>query len=231
MFSFSAEVPDIEPSFAREAARHLLDGDIQRAIELCTRGIAAFPHYATGYFVLGKCYEALGRTVESLVEYRRALNMLPDNPEVQLLVKHAEEKEQKEFQKFAKEQEKKLEGKKETVPVEEFLAKKPTSEESAIEYLAKRLQDVKRMQPNTSSTFEPDRMQPGSEQRFITVTMAEIYASQGVFNESIKAYQEILKQHPEEKERFEKRIRELEELRSNQQLEKKLEGPNNKKAS
>lgn len=231
MFSFSAEIPDIAPSFAHDAARHLLDGDIHRAMELCTRGVAAFPHYATGYFVLGKCYEALGRTVESLVEYRRALSILPDNLEVQQEVKHAEEKEQKEFQKFAKEQEKKLEGKKEPVPVEQFLSRQPTSEESAIEYLAKRLQDAKRMQPNASPTSEPDPVQPGSEQRFVTVTIAEIYASQGAFNESINAYQEILKRYPEEKERFEKRIRELEELRTNQQHEKKLEGPINKKAS
>ncbi len=231
MFSFSTELPAVDPSFARAAAQHLLDGDIHRAIDLCTRGIAAFPHYATGYFVLGKCYESLGRTVESLVEYRRALEILPDNPEVQLLVKHAEEKEQKEFQKFAKEQEKKLEGKKETVPVEKLLEKKPAAEESAIEYLAKRLQDVKRMQPNMSSGSEPEPLQSGTEQRFVTVTMAEIYASQGAYTESIKAYQEILKQRPEEKERCEKRIRELEELKANQLRDRKLEGPNNKKAS
>ncbi len=230
MFSFSAEIPEVDPSFARVAAQHLLDGDIHRAVDLCTRGIAAFPRYATGYFVLGKCYESLGRTVESLVEYRRALSILPDNSEVQLLVKHAEEKEQKEFQKFAKEQEKKLDGKKETVPVEQFLAKQPAAEESAIEYLAKRLQDVKRMKPETSSASEPDAVEPGNELRFVTVTMAEIYASQGAYREGIKAYREILDQRPEEKERYEKRIRELEELQTNQR-EKKLEGPNNKKAS
>ncbi|MEO8167152.1 MAG: tetratricopeptide repeat protein, partial [bacterium] len=166
MFSFSAETSAVDPSFARAAAQHLLDGDIHNAVDLCTRGIAAFPQYATGYFVLGKCYESLGRTVESLVEYRRALQLLPDNPEVQSLVRHAEEKEQREFQKFAREQEKKLEGRKETVPVEEFLAKQTPPEESAIEYLAKRLKDVKRMQPNITSGSEPAPLQAGNDPHF-----------------------------------------------------------------
>ena len=47
----------------------------------------------------------------------------------------------------------------------------------------------------------------GKGQAFVTATMAEIYAAQGTYAESIKAYQEILKHHPEEKERFEKRIK------------------------
>ncbi len=231
MFSFSAEPPAIKPSFARDAAEYVRNGDIERAIELCTRGTAAFPRYATGYLMLGKCYESLGQAAESLVEYRRALNILPDNLELQQLVKHAEEREQKQIKKLAREQEKKLEAKKETTIINDFPAQNSSGNQTGIEHLAKRLQDVTRLQPVPPPNSTMNSELTENHHGFVTETMAEIYASQGTYGESIRAYREILKRHPEKKERFEKRIRELEQLRTNQHKEKKSEGPNTTKAS
>jgi len=229
MFSFSAEPPAIKPSFAREAAEYARDGDIERAAELCARGTAAFPRYATGYFILGKCYETLGRTAESLVEYKRALNILPDNLEIQQLVRQAEEREQKQIKRLAKEQEKKLEENRTTL-INDVPAQNP-GDQTEIEDLTKRLQNVTRLRPNPAPNSNMNSELTEKHQGFVTETMAEIYASQGTYAESIRAYLEILKRHPEKKERFEKRILELEQLRTNQHKEKKFEGPNNTKAS
>ncbi len=229
------ESVNISPSFAREAAEHLRDGNIQRAVDLCLLGTNTFPNYATGHFVLGKCHEAFGRTADALAAYRQALSKLPDNPTLQTLVTNAEEKEQKEFQKFVEVQQKRFEGKKDTVPAQQFLAKDPPKdkEESAIEYLAKRLQDVKRIKPNPAASTESSSIPPDGERslKFVTATVAEIYAGQGEFTEAIHAYNELAKQHPEEDEKFKKRVAELERLLAIQQQEKKLEPPQNKKAS
>jgi tetratricopeptide (TPR) repeat protein len=61
---------------------------------------------------------------------------------------------------------------------------------------------------------------PASEQDlpvsmgFVTPTLAEIYAKQGWFDDAIKAYKSLARNKPGEKERFEKRIEELEKLKS-----------------
>jgi hypothetical protein len=61
---------------------------------------------------------------------------------------------------------------------------------------------------------------PASEQDlpvsmgFVTPTLAEIYAKQGWFDDAIKAYKALARNKPGEKERFEKRIEELEKLKS-----------------
>jgi hypothetical protein len=47
----------------------------------------------------------------------------------------------------------------------------------------------------------------------VTATLAEIYASQGEFGEAIDAYRKLAEQRPGSAERYQKRLRELEELR------------------
>lgn len=230
------ETVNISPSFAREAAEHLRDGNIQSAIELCLAGTKAFPNYATGNFVLGKCYDAFGRNVEALVAYREALRKLPGNPTLQTLVKNAEEKEQEEFRKAVEEQEKRFEGKNDTILTEQPLAEEPpaTKEESAIEYLAKRLQDVKRINPQKQVASEQSSAIPAGGVRslkIVTATMAEILAGQGEYVEAINAYKELQKEHPDEEEKYLKRIGELQQLRAIQQKEKHPDSPENKKAS
>ena len=48
---------------------------------------------------------------------------------------------------------------------------------------------------------------------FVTPTLAEIYAKQGWFDDAIKAYKTLARNKPAEKEKYEKRIAELEELK------------------
>jgi cytochrome c-type biogenesis protein CcmH/NrfG len=49
----------------------------------------------------------------------------------------------------------------------------------------------------------------------VTATLAEIYASQGEYNEAIEAYRTLAAQRPGSAERYQKRLAELEELRRN----------------
>lgn len=220
------ETADISPSFAREASRFLLEGNIQRAMDVCLAGTATFPTYATGHLVLGKCYEALNRFSEAAAEYRKVLGVLPDITSVQSALREAEAKEQQQFQRYAKEQEKKIGGKG-SVPLGDFLESKPAPahEESAIEYLAKRLQDVKRIQPKPLSG-EPDSTPPDTRSiKFVTSTMAEIYVGQGEYTEAIEAYRELVRQHPEEAEKYRRRIAEVEELLAIQQRDRTLRVP------
>ena len=71
--------PD-SPLFARLADLYLKRGRIERALELCQKGCASFPDYATGFIVLSKCYEQRGALEEAREAMGQALRIDPENP-------------------------------------------------------------------------------------------------------------------------------------------------------
>lgn len=68
------------PHFARLADLYLKRGRMERALELCQKGCANFPDYATGFIVLSKCYEKQGDVKEAHEAMERALQVDPENP-------------------------------------------------------------------------------------------------------------------------------------------------------
>ena len=71
--------PD-SPRFALLADLYLKRGRIERAIELCQKGCASFPDYATGFIVLSKCYEKRGDLEQAREAMGQALRIDPENP-------------------------------------------------------------------------------------------------------------------------------------------------------
>jgi hypothetical protein len=86
-------------------------------------------------------------------------------------------------------------------------------EESTLEYLARRLQDVKRIKPNPAPVQKEERVDAAKNgaTNLATPTMAEIFVGQGAYAEAISAYTELLRQHPQE-ERYKQRLTEIERL-------------------
>jgi hypothetical protein len=93
----------------------------------------------------------------------------------------------------------------------------PEGGQNKIEELTNKLQSAGRITPVIN--FAQKETPPASEQDtpagmgFVTPTLAEIYAKQGWFDDAIKAYRSLARNKPAEKERYEKRIAELEELK------------------
>jgi|WetSurMetagenome_2_1015567.scaffolds.fasta_scaffold32487_3 hypothetical protein len=90
--------------------------------------------------------------------------------------------------------------------------------QNQIEEIANKLQGAKKITPVID--YVQKETPPASEQDlpvsigFVTPTLAEIYAKQGWYDDAIKAYKALAHNKPAEKERFEKRIEELEKLKS-----------------
>jgi tetratricopeptide (TPR) repeat protein len=95
-----------------------------------------------------------------------------------------------------------------------------TSSGETIEDLAEKLQSAKKITPvidlSTKSTIPTSETDTPASTGFVTPTLAEIYAKQGWYDDAIKAYHTLIVTKPAEKERFEKRIAELEELKKQQ---------------
>ncbi len=75
-------------AFSRLADHYRKEGDVGRAVDLCTKGLERYPDYCTGYLILGRCYleqEKLDKAVSALVNVCRidrrnivAIKMLAD---------------------------------------------------------------------------------------------------------------------------------------------------------
>jgi len=169
--------------WAQSAAESLEQGRVEDALREALNGTRAYPWYATGHLLLGRCFQQGKRMHESLIAYRAALAVLPDNPLLQKLVRDAEYSLEAEFAAFKLEQGRRLEGTSRQQSLGDFLGGKAPS---------------------------PDRQR--EQGPFVTPTLAEIYASQGEFGEAIDAYRTLAEHRPEQETRFRERIKQLQEL-------------------
>lgn len=64
----------------QDAARHLASSQPDEAIAVLERLIVDFPCYVTAHVLLGKAYEACGRTSEALEAWHRSYFLMPGSP-------------------------------------------------------------------------------------------------------------------------------------------------------
>jgi hypothetical protein len=146
----------------------------------------------------------------------------------------SEPSDEESFKRYTSQRAKELSGEN-TVTLEEYLNNKtpapaepqeftlpttgsiPTGVQNKIEELTNKLQSAGKITPVIN--FAQKETPAASEQDtpagmgFVTPTLAEIYAKQGWFDDAIKAYKTLARNKPAEKDRYEKRISELEELK------------------
>ena len=111
-----------------------------------------------------------------------------------------------------------------TMTLEEYLgatsAGPATPAPDQIGELAEKLKTPKKITPviNFSEKETRKASEAGTDagSGFVTPTLAEIYAKQGWYDDAIKAYKTLALNKPEEREKYEQRITELEELKSKQ---------------
>ena len=206
------------PWFARAAADLLESGNIKDALRICVEGTRVFPRYTTGRLMLGRCYEALGSNVEAMLEYTHVLEVFPDNPVVRELVDRAEQREEQGFDAFAAELQARLQGRKDRLTFEEYVGTPAaTGGEQSVEQIILQLEGAPHRIPVQDAPPAPEgaHQVPASPARFVTATLAEIYASQGEYDEAIEAYKTLAVQRPGSAERYQKRLAELEDLKKN----------------
>lgn len=111
----------------------------------------------------------------------------------------------------------------EETPAEEPAAattEEPPASQNQIEEIAEKLREAKRITPvinlSEKSTTPLSELETPAGTGFVTPTLAEIYAKQGWFDDAIKAYKTLAANKPSERDKFEKRIQELEEMKKQQ---------------
>ena len=287
------------PLFARLADIYLSKNQSSEALKLCEAGVQAFPSYATGFVVLGKCYLALNENSKARLAFSQALHLAPFNQVARKLLEEipfaveepapvsaeetpaetpdipaeipaaenelqdlpqtdqsadavqpepqapeplpaeeeipqthvyentpavietppaAESAELPAVDEYIQRNSENLAGAN-LVSLDEYLegiapapapAPAPPPPPAEIDSIAAKLESAPRIvppEPEPQKAAQPEAAPLDST--VITPTLAEIYASQGEYGAAIQAYEILLLSKPGERERFEKRIKEL----------------------
>ena len=234
--------PD-SPRFARLADLYLKRGRIERAIELCQKGCASFPDYATGFIVLSKCYEKRGDLEEAREAMGQALRIDPENPSGYKRLAHLFEQldvaplvlqslrqaayldpfdaslaeridhfssraHQDAPEEFVASAAPEVLGTEASQPQALPSSQPPTDRDDLYgdtndSELLRLLQEIEEekaaepvpasAEPPTPATSEPSALK---SKRIATMTLAEIYTTQGLTQKAIETYRELLEQEP-----------------------------------
>lgn len=190
--------------FAPLADAYRKSGDVEKAIELCEKGLEGYPDYASAHVILGKCFYDKGATERSRAEFERVTEIDPENMVAlkfmgDILMSEGDRDGSISYYR-------------------KILAIDPTNEE--VSEKLKGLENEFREREIDLSDTESIRKagQPGE---LATMTLAGIYAAQGYYNKALKIYKEILEEEPDNKEASEM-IGKIESMieSSNKELEK-----------
>jgi tetratricopeptide (TPR) repeat protein len=195
------------PRFAERAVELLENGHTAAALSLCLGGTIAFPDYATGHWVLGRCYEMMGKIQEAASQYRQVDRMLPGVEGVTEALRRIGS------------------------PAASAASAPAGEGETGIEFMLRQLQSAKQKgmqrspstQPeetrstNAGAAWSDDRGETDAQGEpkdapIVTATLAEIYVHQGEYKEAAAAYRLLIEQRPDEAGRYRERLAAVERL-------------------
>ena len=164
--------------FAPLADAYRKSGDTAKAIEILEKGLEQFPRYASGRVILGKCFYDTGATERAKAEFRRVLELDPEN---MVALKYlgdimlAEERRPEAAECYRR-----------------LLAVDPTNAEVT--------RSLKEMEDSfvAREIDLADRAGARDERprELATLTLAGIYAAQGYHNKALAIYREVLAREP-----------------------------------
>lgn len=207
--------------FARLAAGYLEMGETQRAMDICAQGLEHYPSYVNGRVVMGKCFMASGSFVEARREFKRVLRLDPENisafwhlaqinkalgstelalrnlerallldplnralkEEISALMESAQEKSDVEAEEQPASQDR--------GPVESLGIEKEDQRKAELDQIPQGVEIE-----SSGKVVSGEKVEEGIGDQIATVTLAEIYASQGLLGKAIEILERILKRDP-----------------------------------
>jgi tetratricopeptide (TPR) repeat protein len=169
--------------FAPLADAYRKSGEVDRAIELCEKGLEGYPAYASAHVILGKCFYDKGATERSRAEFEHVIEIDPEN---MVALKFMGDILMSEGDRDAS-----------ISCYRKILAIDPTNDE--VSGKLKGLEDEFREREIDLGNADTVR-KTGQPADLATLTLAGIYAAQGYYNKALKIYSEILDAKPDNKE-------------------------------
>lgn len=191
-------------------------GMLEEAIEICERGVSAHPSYASGFVVRGKCYYDLGNSDQAEASFERVLELDANNLVAlkfmgMIMSERGDHTRAQQYFKSILEldpEDKSIARKLEDMP------KDDASRESLTEGLSEVLGGDERIEETADEAAEPVELRAVEDESFVgseitlsngdptpdvlaTLTLADIYATQGYRGKAAKIYRDLLADQPD----------------------------------
>lgn len=206
--------------FAKLADSYRARGDIDRAIDILTRGLEKSPHYLTARIILAACFTQKGEFGTALEEYQRILREDPFHIAAvkrmgKLLITMGQSAQAREFiERYLDEVPGDVEMRRLYTSLDDEIRnvldtrdegeyrgesgeEKP--EEGQKEQPMTRKEEVGREEAGEAKErirARENSAAPREEELIATMTLAELYASQGFLEKAIEIYQKVLSREP-----------------------------------
>ncbi|MEK7818473.1 MAG: tetratricopeptide repeat protein [Bacteroidota bacterium] len=218
-FSFLSEALKNNPRsslFAIYAKELISRGENAKAISLLEGGTKLFPNYAISFFILGECFKNINEIQKSKSAFQSACDLSPFNQKFRTALNEVIEilENENSFLTFEQYAQKNITNykKSDILTFEQYLKLKESTFE--LDKFVTELSRAQRIVVDENQTeqniYEPEN----NEELFLTPTLAEIFVEQNQFDEAISLYQKLSEILPTEKDKFLKRLTEIEELKS-----------------
>jgi len=203
LFDRYREAPDSHV-FAPLADACRKAGMLDEAVEICDRGVAARPNYTSGHVVRGKCYFDKGDKVIAEQSFRRVLVLDQKNlvalKYIGLIL--AERGDAESAREYFQDILVLDPGDKEIkVKLEEIEAIAAKDDDSETPFRVSGDEEVSDLDDFEDDRFEgpPIALGDGDDvsDELATITLADIYASQGYTDKAVRIYREILSRKPQ----------------------------------
>lgn len=189
-------------------------GMLEEALEICARGVGEHPRYASGYVVQGKCLYDSGRSNDAQAAFNRVLDLDPKNLVAlkYLGIIHAERGESALAHEFFEHILALDPGDREIRSRMEYVTPRNPAASTKVAPPATAAPDSARdsddllaeedplLLPDVEEEFEAQPITLGDESKMseeiATMTLADIYASQGYTTRALRIYREVLKRQP-----------------------------------
>ena len=180
--------------FARLADAYLQADKLNEAVEICEQGLAHHAEYTNGHLIMARCYARLGLRDQATVEYQRTLQIDGDHMAglLNLGDMYYEGKRMNRARHC----------------YQHALESDPLSE-TVLNRISSLTHHGSPPAPKQETPVIPAGAEFERHETISTVTLAEIYAAQGLTEKAVYMYRRVLTRSPD-RERISKRIQELE---------------------
>ena len=180
--------------FARVAEAELIDGNLDKAMQILEKGLKKYPDYIAAHLVYIEVLAKKGeykKVIDKLEEIRPLVN---DDATINYYLEKIEE-EKSSSQNTDEE-------------VENL--KKPF--EDNLENLAETISKAKIPPVDNAQPAKQNRFTSPSGTQFVSETLADIYLSQGNFKEALDIYEKLNEINPAKRDQYAEKIQEIKNL-------------------
>ncbi|MFA3784029.1 tetratricopeptide repeat protein [Melioribacteraceae bacterium 4301-Me] len=199
------------PLFARVAYYEIANGNYISALEILENGLEIYPDYPTAYFLHGLAFAYAGNLENARISINRGAALL-NNPASLEFYHQKIEEIIRERNLISDAKRPVLSNVSENLNTTDNDISAKNELEDYLDKLAEKISNAKIKYNNEDIDENKIKMPEYTGEKIVSETLAEIYYSQGKYNEALQTYEALLKIRPAMSDYYQKKINNIKSL-------------------